>query len=104
MTQSLNTIVHGDCLDVLPGLPEASVSFILTDPPYLVSYKPFKSNAGQKVLTRISHRWFEPLPKMGWRAWPATDFLPNFGRIALWQLGLASFDSRQNRRPASRRQ
>jgi predicted methyltransferase len=28
-----NTILHGDCLDVLPQLPAGSVDFVLTDPP-----------------------------------------------------------------------
>src|SRR5471030_2247716 len=36
----INTFIRGDCLRVLPTFPSASVDFILTDPPYLVSYKP----------------------------------------------------------------
>jgi site-specific DNA-methyltransferase (adenine-specific) len=32
------TIYHGDLLDVLPALPEASVDFALTDPPYGLSF------------------------------------------------------------------
>jgi site-specific DNA-methyltransferase (adenine-specific) len=28
------TVVHGDCLDVLPTLPEKSVAHVITDPPY----------------------------------------------------------------------
>lgn len=28
------TLYHGDCRDVLPALPDASVDFVLTDPPY----------------------------------------------------------------------
>ncbi len=31
------TIYHGDCLEVLPGLPHSSVSLIVTDPMYGVS-------------------------------------------------------------------
>ena len=34
-----NTIMHGDCLKVLPQLAARSVDFILTDPPYIVSYR-----------------------------------------------------------------
>ena len=33
------TIVHGDCLAVMPTMPAGSVDFILTDPPYLVGYE-----------------------------------------------------------------
>ena len=28
------TVYHGDCLDVLRGLPDASVDAVVTDPPY----------------------------------------------------------------------
>jgi len=32
------TIYHGDLLDVLPALPEASIDFAVTDPPYGLSF------------------------------------------------------------------
>jgi site-specific DNA-methyltransferase (adenine-specific) len=32
------TIYHGDLLDVLPTLPEASVDFVVTDPPYSLHF------------------------------------------------------------------
>ena len=31
---SQNTLVHGDCLDVLQYIPDGSVDMILADPPY----------------------------------------------------------------------
>ncbi len=34
-----NQIIHGDCLQVLPKLPNESIDFVLTDPPYLGRYK-----------------------------------------------------------------
>jgi DNA modification methylase len=34
----VNALVQGDCLDLLPRLPDASVDFVLTDPPYLQRY------------------------------------------------------------------
>jgi DNA modification methylase len=39
MTIQRNTVVNGDCLQVLPQLDTGSVDFVLTDPPYLVQYK-----------------------------------------------------------------
>lgn len=33
-----NTIIHGDCLQVLKSLPEASIDAIITDPPYGIDY------------------------------------------------------------------
>ena len=32
------TIYHGDCLEILPQLPEDSVDLVLTDPPYGMEY------------------------------------------------------------------
>jgi len=34
-----NQVIHGDCTQVLRTLPNASVDFILTDPPYFVRYQ-----------------------------------------------------------------
>jgi site-specific DNA-methyltransferase (adenine-specific) len=34
-----NRIIQGDCSAVLKTLPDGSVDFVLTDPPYLVNYK-----------------------------------------------------------------
>lgn len=39
MNQFLNRITCGDCCRVLTELPESSVDFVLTDPPYLVRYQ-----------------------------------------------------------------
>ncbi len=55
-----NTLIHGDCLRVLPRLPAGSVNFILTDPPYLVGYRPFKNNAGQRIRNDDSGAWLKP--------------------------------------------
>lgn len=34
-----STIMHGDCLMILPQLASRSVDFILTDPPYIARYR-----------------------------------------------------------------
>lgn len=41
-----DTILHGDCLEILPQLAAGSVNFVLTDPPYLARYC---SRDGRKV-------------------------------------------------------
>ena len=38
MSQMLNRVTQGDCVDVMKGIPSGSVDFIVTDPPYLVRY------------------------------------------------------------------
>jgi modification methylase len=35
----LNTILDGDCIEVMNGLPEASVDLIFADPPYNLQLK-----------------------------------------------------------------
>src|SRR5205807_2307166 len=51
------TLIHGDCLQVLPTLPTASVDFILTDPPYITRYK---SRDGRSVTNDDNDRWLKP--------------------------------------------
>lgn len=42
----INQIVHGDCAQVLAGLPAGCIDFALTDPPYLVNYQ---DRAGRSI-------------------------------------------------------
>jgi DNA modification methylase len=35
----LNTITHGNCVDLMAQMPDASVDFVLTDPPYVARYR-----------------------------------------------------------------
>lgn len=56
-TVPTNTIINGDCRDVLPQLPARSVNFVLTDPPYLVNYK---SRDGRIVPGDDDDGWLVP--------------------------------------------
>lgn len=48
---------RGDCLTLLPALPEASVDFILTDPPYITRYR---SRDGRTVPNDNNDAWLKP--------------------------------------------
>ena len=37
---AINTVIHGDCLEVLRGMPDDSVDSVVTDPPYGLSKEP----------------------------------------------------------------
>lgn len=52
-----NTIINGDCVEVMKHIPTRSVDFILTDPPYLVNYK---SRDGRKVPNDDNDKWLKP--------------------------------------------
>ena len=57
MTAFRNSIIHGDCLTVLPRVATHSVDFILTDPPYITRYK---SRDGRIVPNDDNTRWLKP--------------------------------------------
>ena len=52
-TLTTNSVVNGDCIEVMRSLPWASVDFILTDPPYLVNYR---DRSGRSVRTSRQRR------------------------------------------------
>lgn len=52
-----NRVLRGDCVQVMRGMPSASVDFILTDPPYLVRYR---SRTGQTIANDDRDNWLEP--------------------------------------------
>lgn len=52
-----NSLLNGDCLKLLPTLPESSVDFILTDPPYITSYR---SRDGRSVPGDNNDAWLKP--------------------------------------------
>ena len=57
MTPFRNSTIHADCIKALPMLPDNSVDFILTDPPYLVNYKP---RDGRTVSNDDNAAWLRP--------------------------------------------
>jgi site-specific DNA-methyltransferase (adenine-specific) len=52
-----NTIMHGDCLTILPQLGALSVDFILTDPPYIAGYR---SRDNQTLRNDDNAAWLAP--------------------------------------------
>jgi adenine-specific DNA-methyltransferase len=57
MTTLLNTIIQGNCIQVMEAMPSASVDFILTDPPYIASYK---SRDNRTLLNDDNAAWLAP--------------------------------------------
>jgi DNA modification methylase len=57
-TQSpIDTVLSGDCIEVMRGLDRESVDFILTDPPYLVDYR---SRDGRTIRNDADGSWLKP--------------------------------------------
>jgi site-specific DNA-methyltransferase (adenine-specific) len=75
MTTLRNTILHGDCVKTLPMLPDSSVDFILTDPPYLVGYKP---RDGRSMSNDDNAAWLKPAFAEMYRVLAADGFCLTF--------------------------
>jgi len=52
-----NTLIHANCIDVMREMPDQSVDFILTDPPYIASYK---SRDNQTICNDDNAAWLWP--------------------------------------------
>lgn len=52
-----NTVIHGDCIEVMASMPAESVDFVLTDPPYLCGYR---DRQGRTVANDTNADWLEP--------------------------------------------
>lgn len=52
-----NTILHGDCIDVMRRMTGGTVDFILTDPPYLAHYR---DRSGRTVANDNQADWLHP--------------------------------------------
>jgi adenine-specific DNA-methyltransferase len=57
MSQMLNRVTQGDCVDVMKGMPSGSVDLVLVDPPYLVRYC---DRTGRTVKNDDNDRWIDP--------------------------------------------
>jgi site-specific DNA-methyltransferase (adenine-specific) len=59
-TENFVTIRHGDCLDVMRGMPPASVHAVITDPPYSSGTRREASKGLRKSMNRESTaaEWF----------------------------------------------
>jgi len=57
MTPFLNTIIQGDCTKALPMLHDATIDFVLTDPPYVRNYR---ANDGRAVRNDNNFAWLKP--------------------------------------------
>jgi site-specific DNA-methyltransferase (adenine-specific) len=53
----VNTLLHGDCIEMMHEMPANSVDFILTDPPYLVNYR---DRDGRTIPNDMNTDWLKP--------------------------------------------
>ena len=62
--QLINTIMQGDCIQVMHEMPANSIDFILTDPPYLVNYR---DRDGRTIQNDTNADWLKPAMREAYR-------------------------------------
>lgn len=60
----VNSILHGNCIEKMAEMPANSVDLILTDPPYLVSYR---DRAGRSIQNDTDDAWLRPAMREAYR-------------------------------------
>ena len=60
----VNSIMQGDCIQVMRQMPANSVDFILTDPPYLVNYR---DRSGRSIQNDVNADWLKPAMREAYR-------------------------------------
>ncbi len=70
-----NTIQLGDCIKLMQRLPEKSVDFVLTDPPYLVRYR---DRHGRTVANDDNADWIQPAFNEVYRVLKPDSFVVSF--------------------------
>jgi adenine-specific DNA-methyltransferase len=75
MTILTNTILNADCIKALPMLPDQTVNFILTDPPYITRYQ---SRDGRRIANDDNARWLKPAFAQMYRVLKEDSFCVSF--------------------------
>lgn len=71
----VNRVIHGDCVTVLRSLPSASIDLVVTDPPYLVRYRP---RDGRRCDNDHSDHWLQPAFQEVYRVLKPNRFCVSF--------------------------
>ena len=53
---NLNTVLHGDCVEIMRGMTSETVDFVLTDPPYINRY----ATRDGRVIRNDNFVWVKP--------------------------------------------
>jgi site-specific DNA-methyltransferase (adenine-specific) len=89
--QFVNTIAHGNCIEIIRQMPAESVDFILTDPPYMVNYR---DRNGRTLQNDCDDDWLKPAMAEAYRVlkqdrlmvcfygWPRADHFLDAWRSA----------------------
>ena len=71
----LNRVISAGCVSFLPSLPDASIDFVCTDPPYLVDYRP---RDGRRCAGDDTVYWLRPAFRELYRVLKPDSFCATF--------------------------
>jgi DNA modification methylase len=71
----VNQIIYGDCVQIMQEMPNDSVDLALTDPPYLVRYKP---RDGRRCANDDNAAWLRPAFQQLYRVLKPDRFCVSF--------------------------
>ena len=71
----LGQVIHGDCIAVMRTMPSQSVDLVVTDPPYLVNYKP---RDGRRCSNDDNDAWLHPAFREIYRVLKPDSFCATF--------------------------
>jgi adenine-specific DNA-methyltransferase len=72
---SIGRVTHADCVTLLPQLPSESIDLVVTDPPYLVNYRP---RDGRACGGDDSDYWLRPAFQELYRVLKPNSFCATF--------------------------
>jgi site-specific DNA-methyltransferase (adenine-specific) len=84
----LNTVTTGDCTRILGDFPSGSVDLVLTDPPYITSYRP---RDGRTVTNDSQSDWLKPAFRELYRVLKPDSFCVTFYGWPMADLFVSSF-------------
>ncbi len=71
----INSVMQGDCVDIMRRIPSNSIDFVLTDPPYITRYR---SRDGKNVINDDNGQWVEPAFAQVYRTLKPNSFCLSF--------------------------
>jgi len=71
----LGRVILGDCVAVMQEMPSESIDLVMTDPPYLVNYKP---RDGRQCANDDNDAWLEPSFREIYRVLKPNSFCATF--------------------------
>jgi adenine-specific DNA-methyltransferase len=54
---NLNTVMHGNCVEIMNRMESGSIDFVITDPPYIARHC---ARDGRRVANDDNARWLKP--------------------------------------------